>query len=138
MPTRRPGHSDQQLTNKLGAGTAALATVYLALYAGSLPLSDGTGGMEVSPATRPGPITWGAVAQDANGRHYKANSAAITGIVLSNTAPAYVVGFGLCAASSGGVPLYTNYLPGGFQAAAGATISIPAGALIVYAEPPTI
>lgn len=139
--TQRAGHNDTQQAARLNwfGGTAypaAPVTLYLALYAGKMPKSDGTGGTEVSPATRPA-ITFGSVAQDANGRHYFANNA-VNNITLTNTSPAEVIGFGLCSVSSAGTPLYYDRLASPFQVATGATISIPAGAIRVFAEPPTI
>ena len=141
MATARAGHNDAQQAARLNwftgsAYAAAPTTIYLGLYAGKMPLSDGSGGTEVSPATRPA-ITFGAVTQDANGRHYMANNA-VSNIVLTNTSAAEIIGFSIFSANSGGTPLYYDRLPGAFQVAAGATVSIPAGAIRVYAEPPTI
>lgn len=141
MATARAGHNDAQQVARLNWFTgsaygAAPTTIYLGLYAGKMPLSDGSGGTEVSPATRPA-ITFGSVTTDANGRHYMANNA-VSNIVLTNTSAAEIIGFGIFSANSGGTPLYYDRLPGAFQAAAGATVSIPAGAIRVYAEPPTI
>jgi hypothetical protein len=55
---------------------------------------------------------------------------------LSNAAPGEIVGFGLCAASTGGTPIYVDRL-GPFQVQAGATVIIPAGTIRIYAEPPS-
>lgn len=141
MPTARRGYIDSyhgsRLTHLTGTTyPAAPTTLYLGIYAGKIPASDGTGGTEVSPATRPA-ITLGATQTDYNGRQYITNSA-LSGIVLTNTAAAEIIGFGLFGASSGGTPIYVDLLPAAFQVQAGATISIPAGAIKIYAEPPTI
>lgn len=141
MPTSRSGHPDTIQVSRLNhlKGTtypAAPGATYLALYAGSLPLSDGSGGNEISPATRPA-ITFGSISTDGNGRHYMTNNA-VNNITLTNTSAAEIVGFGICSANSGGTPLYFDRLPGGFQVAAGATITIPAGMIKIFAEPPTI
>lgn len=138
--TMRTGHNDAQQASRLnwfGATTypAAPAATYLGIFT-KLPLSDGSGAVEISPATRPA-ITFAAVAQDFNGRHYMSN-VAVTGIVLTNTSAAQVLGFGIFSANSGGTPIYSDKLPSSFQVAAGATISIIAGAIRLYAEPPTI
>jgi hypothetical protein len=140
MPTNRIGHNDTQQSARLNffkntTYPTALANTYLGIFGGSLPVSDGSGGTEISPATRPS-VTFGAVSQDANGRHYIANSAAVTGIVLSNTSPAEVTGYGIFSATSGGSSLYTGTLYP-YQVAAGATISFPVGSIRIYAEPPT-
>jgi hypothetical protein len=131
--TLRAGWVDSQQSTRLSVGT-----VYLAIYAGSLPVSDGTGGTEISPATRPA-ITFGSVAQDFNGRHYQPN-VAVNNIVLTNTSPCTVLGFGICTAAVKGdaTVIYLDHLPQPFQVAKGATISIPAGAIRMYAEPATI
>lgn len=141
MATARAGHNDAQQAARLNwfggsAYPAAPLNTYLGLYAGKMPVSDGTGGTEVSPATRPA-ITFGAVAVDANGRHYMANNA-VNGITLTNASAAEVIGFGIFSANSGGTPIYYDRLPGAFQVAAGGTVSIPAGAIRIFAEPPTI
>lgn len=128
--TQRAGWVDAQQSARLSG------TFYLALYAGQVPLSNGTGGNEVGPATRPS-ITFGSVAQDANGRHYQANNA-VNNIVLTNTSPAWISGFGICSAATGATVLYIDRLPTPYQVAKGATISIPAGAIRMYAEPATI
>ena len=131
MATKRTGWTDGQQSSRLNLGS-----VFLALYAGSIPDSSGAGGTEVSPATRPA-ITFGAVAQDVNGRHYQDNNA-VNNIVLTNTTPAHLVGFGICTAATGATVIYLDRLRSSFQVAAGATVSMPAGAIRVYAEPPTI
>lgn len=137
----RTGHNDAQQAARLNwfggsAYPAAPINTYLGLYAGKMPLSDGTGGTEVSPATRPA-ITFGAVAQDANGRHYMSNNA-VSNIVLTNASAAEIIGFGIFSANSGGTPIYYDRLPAPFEAQAGATVNIPAGAIRLFAEPPTI
>ena|SRR5215469_10967214 len=139
--TTRAGHVDSQQASRLNwfkntAYPAAPTNTYLALYAGSMPKSDGTGGNEISPASRPA-ITFGAVATDANGRHYMSNNA-VNSITLTNTSQAEVIGFGIMSATSGGTPYYSDRFPAPFPVAAGATISIPAGAIRVFAEPATI
>ena len=131
MATKRTGWTDSQQSSRL-----TLGSVFLALYAGSMPVSDGTGGNEVSPASRPA-ITFGAVAQDGNGRHYQDNNA-VSGITLTNTTAAHLVGFGICTAATGATVIYLDRLKSSFQVSAGQTITIPAGAIRVYAEPPTI
>ena len=129
--TQRAGWVDAQQSTRLSVGT-----VYLAIYAGQLPLSNGTGGTEVSPASRPA-ITFGSVAQDANGRHYQANNA-VNNIVLTNASPCWISGFGICTAATGATVIYLDRLPTPYQVAKLATISIPAGAIRMYAEPATI
>ena len=130
MPTQRAGWVDAQQSSRLSG------TWYLALYGGSKPASDGTGGNEIGPATRPA-ITFGSVAQDANGRHYQDNNA-VSGIVLTNTSPAHITAFGICTAATGATVAYTDRFPRPFQVGAGMVITIPAGAIRMYAEPPTI
>ena len=130
MPTQRAGWVDAQQSARL------TGTYYLALYGGVRPASDGTGGNEIGPATRPA-ITFGAVAQDANGRHYQDNIA-VSGIVLTNTGSAQIVGFGICTAATGATVVYSDRFPRPFQVTAGQTITIPAGAIRMFAEPPTI
>ena len=129
--TQRAGWVDAQQSTRLSVGT-----VYLAIYAGQVPLSSGSGGNEVSPASRPA-ITFGSVVQDANGRHYQPNNA-VNNIVLTNSAPAWISGFGICTAATGATVIYIDRLPTPFQVAKLATISIPAGAIRMYAEPATI
>lgn len=141
MATTRTGHLDAQQSARLNylkgsSYSAAPSTVYLGIYASSMPLSDGSAGNEISPATRPA-ITFGAVAQDANGRHYMTNSSAINSVVLTNTASAEIIGFGVFTASSGGTLLYMDRIYP-YQIAAGATVSFPVGSIKIYAEPPTI
>lgn len=142
MPgTLRRGHPDaQQLArlNYLKGSTpgAAPTTVYLAIFASSVPLSDGSGGTEIGPATRPS-ITFGSISQDTNGRHFMTNSAAINNIVLTNTSPAEIIGYGIYDASTAGNLLYVDQLYPQ-RVAAGATISIAVGQIKVYSEPPTI
>lgn len=140
MPTLRTGFIDSYHASRLNhlkntAYPAALTTAYLALYAGSMPLSDGTGGTEVT-GTRQA-ITFGSPATDTAGRQYITNTSAITQ-TLTNTSPATLVGFGIQAASTGGTPVYVDRLPSPFQVAAGAIVTIPVGGIKVYAEPPTI
>lgn len=130
MPTNRAGWVDSQQSARLSG------TFFLAIYGGQLPLSDGSGGVEVSPASRPA-ITFGAVTQDANGRHYQANNA-VNGIVLTNNNPTWINGFGICSAATGATVVYLDKLPTPFQVMKLATINIPAGAIRMYAEPPTI
>lgn len=142
MPNTRRGfidsYHDSRLTHlKNTAYPTALTSTFLGLFAGNIPLSDGSGGTEVSPATRPG-ITFGSLTTDPSGRKYMTNSSAITGIVLTNTSPAEIIGFGIFSANSGGTPVYVDVLPAPFQVSAGQTISIPAGGIRVYAEPPTL
>lgn len=142
MPNARRGFVDSYHDARINhlkntSYPAALVSAFLGLYAGSIPLSDGSGGTEVSPATRP-TITFGSTQTDPSGRKYISNSAAITGIVLTNASPAEIIGFGIFSANSGGTPIYMDVLPAPFQVSAGQTISIPAGAIKVYAEPPTL
>ena len=140
MPTKRRGFIDSyhdSRLNHLVASTAypsALTTAYLALYGGALPASDGSGGSEVT-GTRPS-ITFGSLQSDASGRRYVSNSAAIT-TTLTNTSTSEVIGFGVCAASTGGTPIYVDALPP-FNATAGASVTLPIGAIRIYAEPPTV
>src|SRR5579859_774145 len=141
MPNARTGFNDTYHQSRINhlAGTsypAAPTNLYLGLYMGAMPNSAGTGGTEVSPATRPG-ITLAAPTTDSNNRYYVTHSAAVSSITLTNTAAGEIVGFGLFSATSGGTPIYFDRLPP-FQVTAGQTISIPAGTVKVYAEPPTI
>lgn len=140
MATKRAGFVDSFHNSRLTHITGTVypanpAGTFLALYAGSMPVSDGTGGTEVT-GTRPA-ITLGAPQTDFNGRAYITHAAAVSSITLTNTSPAEVVGFGIFAANSGGTPIYVDRMPAPFQVAAGATISIPAGAVKLYAEPPS-
>ena len=142
MPTPRRGFVDAYHSSRLNhlTGTtypAAPVTLYLGLFAGKLADSSGAGGTEISPATRP-TLTLGTTQTDPNNRQYITNGSAITGIVLTNTSLAEVIGFGVFAANSGGSPIYVDTLPSPFQVAAGATITIPANAIKIFAEPPTI
>jgi len=141
MATGRTGHLDAQQTARLNylKGTAyatAPSTVYLGIFASSMPLSDASGGNEISPATRPA-ITFGSVTQDANGRHFMTNSSAVNNVVLTNTSATEIVGFGVFTANSAGTLLYMDRIYP-YQVAAGATVSFPVGSIKVYAEPPTI
>jgi len=141
--TSRTGFNDAYMASRLNhlTGTtypSAPTTLYLGIYMGAVPISDGSGGTEVSPSTRPS-ITLGSPAYDANNRQYITNASAVTGIVLTNSAAGEVLGFGLFAANSGGTPIYFDRFPtASYQEAAGATITIPAGGIRVYAEPPTV
>lgn len=145
MPTNlaRAGFIDSYHGSRVNhlTGTAypaAPATIYLGLYLGQMPKSDGTGGTEVSPATRP-TLTLGAAQFDVNGRQYITNAAAITGITLTNTSAGEIVGFGVFSATSGGTPIYIDrFQTAAFQVQIGQTISIPAGGIKVFAEPPTL
>ena len=128
MPTRRVGWLDAQQSSRLSG------TWYLALYAGVLPLSDGSGGMEIGPATRPA-IPFNAPVQDGNGRHYQDNT--IMTVTLTNTSAAHIVGFGCCSAATGATVQYSGWWHYG-QVSPGQTITIPAGAIRMYAEPATI
>lgn len=128
--TQRAGWVDAQQSARL------TGTYFLAVYGGQLPKSDGTGGAEVGPATRPS-ITFGAAQQDGNGRHFAYNNA-VNGIVLTNTSPCWINGFGLCSAATGATVVYIDKLPTPYQVMKLATISIPANAIKFYAEPPTI
>jgi hypothetical protein len=140
MATSRTGFTDTYHSSRLNhlkntAYPAALTSAFLALYIGSLPLSDGTGGTEAT-GTRQA-ITFGSPVTDGNGRQYIANTSAITQ-TLTTTAPGTLVGFGIQAASTGGTPVYIDRLPSPFQVAAGASVTIPVGGIKVYAEPKTI
>lgn len=130
MPTQRAGWVDAQQSSRL------TGTWFLALYGGQLPKSDGTGGVEIGPATRPS-ITFSAVAQDGNGRHYQDNIA-VTGIVLTNASASHIVGFGICTAATGATVVYSDRFPRPFQVGAGMALTIPAGSIRMFAEPPTI
>ena len=139
MPTKRTGFIDSYHQSRLQhlTGTSYPANptgTFLALYISAMPASDGSGGTEAT-GTRPA-ITFGAPATDGNGRYYMSNSSAISNITLQNTSAGEVVGFGIFAASTGGAPLYMDRLPP-FQVQAGATITIAANAVKVYAEPPS-
>lgn len=139
MPaTNRTGFIDSYHQSRINhiKGTAyptAPTGSYLSLYIGSLPVSDGTGGNEVT-GTRPA-ITFGTPQTDPNGRQYIANTSAIS-VTLTNTAAGEVVGFGICGASTGGTPIYMDRLAP-FQAQAGATVTLPVGTIRLYAEPPS-
>jgi len=116
------------------AGTAypaPLAGTYLALYGGSIPLSDGSGGTEFT-GTRPA-VTLGATQIDTNGHAYVTNTAPVT-VTLASLSGGTLMGFGICAAATGGTPVYVDRLPSGFQVGALASVTIPAGALKIYAE----
>ena len=131
MATGRLGWTDANQVSRL------TGTWYLAIHAGATPVSDGTGGNEVGPATRPA-ITFGAVVQDpATQRHYQSNNA-VNNIVLTNTAPCWISGFAICSAATGATVQYTGIFPTPYQVAKLATINIPAGAIRMYAEPATI
>lgn len=140
MANARTGFVDAYHNSRLThiTGTSYPANpvgTFLALFMGKMPLSDGTGGTEVT-GTRPA-ITLGAPQTDFNNRAYITHAAGVNNITLTNTSAGEVVGFGIFAANSGGTPIYTGALPP-FQAQAGATVSIPAGTVKLYAEPPTI
>lgn len=140
MPNYRTGWPDSlhgsRLQHLTGTAYPAVPTgTFLALYS-KMPLSDGTGGVEVT-GTRPA-ITLGAPLTDYNNRQYITNAAAVNGIVLTNTSPCQVVGFGIAGAATAGTVYYNDRLPSSFQVAAGGTVNIPATGIKVYAEPPTI
>lgn len=138
MPTPRTGFIDSYHASRLNhlkgtAYPAAPVGSYLALYIGSLPVSDGTGGSEAT-GTRPS-IALSAPQTDANNRQYVSNTSAITA-TLTNTAAGEIVGFGLCGAATGGTPIYMDRTAP-FQVQPGASVTIPAGTIRIYAEPPT-
>lgn len=140
MPTSRTGfvdtYHDARLTHITGTSYPANpAGTFLALYMGKMPDSSGSGGTEVT-GTRPA-ITLGAPASDFNNRRYVTHASAVSSITLTNTSAGEIVGFGIYAANSGGTPIYTGPLAP-MQVAAGATITIPAGTVKMFAEPPTI
>ena len=108
------------------------AGTFLSIYAGNVPLSDGTGGNEAT-GTRPA-IVLGTPLKDVNGRYYMTNASAITGIALGNASAEQLVGFGICGTATGGVPIYIGPLPAPYQVQPNATITIPAGSIRVYAE----
>lgn len=139
MATARTGFVDSyhnsRLTHLTGTSYPANpAGNFLALYIGKIPDSSGSGGTEAT-GTRPA-ITLGSPATDASNRYYITHSSAVSNITLTNSAAGEIVGFGIYAASTGGSPIYIGQLAP-FQVAAGATVTIPAGAVKVYAEPPT-
>ncbi len=139
MANMRTGFVDSYHASRIDhlkgtAYPAAPATIYLGIFS-KMPGSDGTGGTEISPATRP-TLTLGSDQTDGNGRQYCTNSA-ISNVVLTNTTPVTVTGFGVFSANSGGTPLYFDRVYP-FQVAAGATINIAANYLKVFAEPRTI
>lgn len=139
MPTPRAGWLDTMQQSRLQHLTgstypSAPGGTYLALFS-KMPLSDGSGGVEVT-GTRPS-ITLSAPVTDANGRHYATNASAINSIALANASAAQVVGFGIYSAATGGTLYYADRLPP-FQVSAGQTISVYAGQIKVYAEPPTV
>jgi hypothetical protein len=70
---------------------------------------------------------------DANSRYYISNTGTIS-VTLATTSAAQIVGFGIQAAATSGTPLYVDRLPDAFQAQAGATLTLPIGAIRVYAE----
>jgi hypothetical protein len=126
---------DSRLTHITGTSYPANpAGTFLGLYMGKMPDSSGTGGAEAT-GTRPA-ITLGAPQSDFNNRRYITHAAAVSA-TLTNTSPGEIVGFGIYAAATGGTPIYTGPL-GPFQAQVAATVTIPAGAVRMYAEPPTI
>lgn len=137
MPaTQRTGFTDAYHSSRLNhlkntAYPAALTSSFLALYIGAMPLSDGTSGSEAT-GTRPS-ITFGATQTDVNGRQYIANSSAIS-VTLTNTSAGEIIGFGICGAATGGTPVYIDRMPSPFQVQANASITVPAGAIKVYAE----
>lgn len=138
--TRRTGFTDTYHDSRLNhlTGTSYPATPagnYLALYIGALPASDGTGGIEAT-GTRPA-ITLGSPTTDGSGRKYVTHASAVSSISLGNSAAGEIVGFGLFAAATGGSPIYVDRLPP-FQVAANATVTISAGTIKIYAEPPTL
>ena len=134
--TTRNGFVDAYHSSRLShlAGTtypSAPSNTYIGIYS-ALPLSDGTGGTEISPATRPG-ITLGSVVTDATGRQYVTHAAAINNIALTNTSACEIVGYGLHSASSGStlifvLPCYPH------QVQPGASISLTAGTLKFYSD----
>ena len=98
MANQRNGFIDSLQSSRLSwlSGTAypaAPAGVYLGLYGGTLPGSDGTGGNEISSAGRQA-VVFSAPTQDAAGRWTCAN----TGVV-SFTVPA--VPSAVCSLASG-------------------------------------
>jgi hypothetical protein len=111
---------------------AAPAGVFLGLYIGSMPTDAGTGGTEAT-GTRPA-ITLGSPATDgANGRRYITHAAAVSAIQLTNTNAGQIVGWGIFAAATGGTPNVVGSMPSAFQVAKNGLVTIPAGAIKVYA-----
>src|SRR5579872_1030267 len=134
--TLRTGHLDTLHQSRINwfTGTAYPAVpagFFLALFT-KLPLSDGTAGVEVT-GTRVA-ITFAAATQDANGRWYIANSAPVVCNALNTTAPAWVLGYGIASAATAGSVNYFDVLPAPFQAAAAQVLTIPTGAIRIYAE----
>ena len=134
MPFTDSYQASRVNTMKNTTHPAAFATAYLALYS-IMPASDGTGGTEVT-GTRSS-VTFGSVAKDTSGRTAMSNSSAVTSITLANTSAATIVGFAICSASTAGTVEYMGPLYP-FNVAALATITIPVGAIVVYAEHPAL
>lgn len=110
---------------------ATPAGTFLGLFAGVQPTAAGavTAVTELT-GTRPA-ITLGTPTQDSNGRWYITHAAAVTTTLATGGA---VTGWGIFAANTGGTPLYFERLPGEFTAAAGASVTIPAGVLKIYSD----
>lgn len=139
MPTYRTGYPDTLHSSRLqhltGTAYPAVPTgLFLALFT-KMPLSDGTGAVEVT-GTRPS-ITLGAPIMDYNSRQYITNASPISA-TLVNASAGQIVGFGIFGAATGGTLYYADRLPSSFQVSAGQAVTIPANGIKVYAEPPTI
>ena len=135
MANQRSGFIDSLHAARLNFVTGvthptAPTGTYLALYAGAMPNSSGANGVEAT-GTRPA-VTFGSAQQDSNGRYYIANTSAIN-ITLTNTSAEQIVGFGIQGAATGGTPNYIGSLYP-FQVQANATVTLPIGAVRVYAE----
>ncbi len=138
MPAPRTGFIDSLAQARLSwlSGTAYPAVpvgVFLGLYGGAVPGSDGTGGNEITSAARPA-IAFGAVVSDGQGRWQRSNSGLVTFTVPAGAAPGEVVGYGIYGATTGGSPNYVDNLPSPFPYAPGQVLSIPIGAVVLISE----
>jgi hypothetical protein len=145
MAGRRIGWSDTyrdaRLTNLTGTTyPASPAQLFIALYRG-LPASDGSDAASLeAPATRAGPITYGAPASGAGAEGTPVYRTIQPTAGVSFTAPGAagsgahtdIMAWGLMTASSGGVPIYTG--EASMMLAAGVATTIPAAVFAIAAE----
>ena len=136
MPLPKTGYNDSYHQSRINhlAGTAypaALATPYIGLYLGKLPLSDGSGATDTVRAA----VTWSAAAQDPNtNRWYLQPTAAITFPAIPAGVSGEVVGWGVFAASSGGTVVYSDIVPSPFPVMPGQVLTLAASTFRAWSE----
>lgn len=136
MPTPTRGYSDSYHQSRINhlAGTAypaAITTPYIGLYLGKLPLSDGSGATDTVRAA----VTWSAQMQDPNtGRWFIQPNGPVTFPAIPAGVSGQVVGWGVYAAASGGVPAFVDEVPAPFPVLAGQVLTLSAATFRAWSE----